>query len=222
MWSLHFLTVLVVVDVADPLNSVYVCILLSIVFASLALRDVNRDRLKSNVAETQWQKIRKLQVGEGEVEVGGLMKKVSMLRKMDIEAERREADQAAKGAGSVTNPMSPGQDDDSSSDDDETPKSLKTGAPNLAMNQNLSPLKPRLCPQVSHSGASLGSGEVLAPRASRRASAPAARESRCWPRRCAATAPCATPCWRIWASLRTMRTARIETYNVAVINDTKC
>ena len=146
MWSLHFLTVLVVVDVADPLNSVYVCILLSIVFASLALRDVNRDRLKSNVAETQWQKIRKLQVGEGEVEVGGLMKKVSMLRKMDIEAERREADQAAKGAGSVTNPMSPGQDDDSSSDDDETPKSLKTGAPNLAMKVRPEPAAPQAPP----------------------------------------------------------------------------
>ena len=79
-WCLHFLTVVVIVDIADQTKSVYLCMVLSGVFAFLTIKDIIQNAKTKSVAEKKWHSLRKLQVGTVEHRgADGLMQKVGRI-----------------------------------------------------------------------------------------------------------------------------------------------
>eukprot|EP01043_Picozoa_sp_COSAG02_P021100 COSAG02_NODE_1061_length_14864_cov_7.878090_3_plen_889_part_00 len=61
MWSLHFLLVVVVIDIANEDISFYLCLILSGIFAVLVVIDYKRDRDTEHRAGQQWNKLQTLQ-----------------------------------------------------------------------------------------------------------------------------------------------------------------
>ena len=59
MWSLHFLLVVVVIDIANESISFYLCMMLSSVFFALVLRDIHGVRIQEAVAASGWAQVRK-------------------------------------------------------------------------------------------------------------------------------------------------------------------
>lgn len=108
-WSLHFLTIVTVVDVADEVNSVYVVVLLSVVFSAIASKALLKKRAERDTAQQAWHRIRKLQVQEGKViaSENGLVqtKTVSGLLAMIFNKEQREMSSMIDGENSTRNPL---------------------------------------------------------------------------------------------------------------------
>ena len=62
MWALHFLLVVVVIDIANEDISLFLAIILSIIFMVLVARDWTTDKVRSKKGKQEWKKIKVLQV----------------------------------------------------------------------------------------------------------------------------------------------------------------
>ncbi len=71
-WSLHLLTLVVVIDIADSSNSIYACAIVSAAFAVMVANDKWHDFRQQRVAQSQWHNLRKLQVETGKIGGNGV------------------------------------------------------------------------------------------------------------------------------------------------------
>ena len=60
MWSLHFLLVVVVIDIANEDISLYLCLVLSSIFSVLVVHDMVHDKQKMKESKLEWGNMRKL------------------------------------------------------------------------------------------------------------------------------------------------------------------
>ena len=67
MWSLHFLLLVVVIDIANEEISLYLCLILSMFFLVFVVRDVWADRKNERKSKATWDIARRKQASSSRI-----------------------------------------------------------------------------------------------------------------------------------------------------------